>query len=79
MRNLELRVSAFTVRVPVLNCHAETVWVTLKKEVDRPQILETLKTATESSFKMNRSPRFTHCKLGFQVKILSMWVEFIGI
>lgn len=43
MRNLELRVSAFTVRVPVLNCHAETVWVTLKKEVDRPQILETLK------------------------------------
>lgn len=31
MRLPSLRVSAFTVRVPTLNSHAETVWVTLKK------------------------------------------------
>ena len=31
LRLPELKVSAFTVRVPTLNSHAETVWVTLKK------------------------------------------------
>ena len=31
LRLNDLRVSAFTVRVPTLNSHAETVWVTLKK------------------------------------------------
>lgn len=31
MRLPDVRVSAFTVRVPTLNSHAETVWVTLKK------------------------------------------------
>ncbi|RME16568.1 MAG: aspartate-semialdehyde dehydrogenase, partial [Bdellovibrio sp.] len=28
----ELRVSAFTVRVPVMNAHSEAVWVTLKEK-----------------------------------------------
>lgn len=37
-----LKVSAFTVRVPVLNAHAESVWVTLHKEVDRDQVIQAL-------------------------------------
>lgn len=31
LRAPEIKISAFTVRVPTLNSHAETVWVTLKK------------------------------------------------
>jgi aspartate-semialdehyde dehydrogenase len=39
----DLRVSAFTVRVPTLNSHAETVWITLKKPVaNREEIEATL-------------------------------------
>lgn len=30
----QLKVSAFTVRIPALNAHSESVWVTLKKETD---------------------------------------------
>lgn len=37
-----LRVSAFTVRIPALNAHSESVWVTLNKETTREQILEAL-------------------------------------
>jgi aspartate-semialdehyde dehydrogenase len=39
-----LRVSAFTVRVPVINSHAEAVWVTLEKEVSREQVLKALQS-----------------------------------
>jgi aspartate-semialdehyde dehydrogenase len=42
MRNKEMKVSAFTVRVPVLNGHAEAVWVTLKKEVSREEFVKTV-------------------------------------
>lgn len=38
----QIKVSAFTVRVPALNAHAESVWVTLQKKVDRAQILGVL-------------------------------------
>ena len=38
-----LKVSAFTVRIPALNSHSESVWVTLKKEVSREQVLASLK------------------------------------
>ena len=38
----QIKVSAFTVRVPVLNAHAEAVWVTLDQEVSREQILTKL-------------------------------------
>lgn len=38
----KMAVSAFTVRVPVWNSHAETVWVTLEKEADRQQVLHSL-------------------------------------
>lgn len=40
----ELKISAFTVRVPILNAHSEAVWVTLKTKVEREQILATLKS-----------------------------------
>lgn len=40
----ELKVSAFTVRVPVLNAHSEVAWVTLKKDVNRAQFVEALKS-----------------------------------
>jgi len=36
----DLKVSAFTVRVPTLNSHAETVWVTLKKPVAKREEIE---------------------------------------
>jgi aspartate-semialdehyde dehydrogenase len=38
----DLKVSAFTVRVPVPVSHSETVWVTLKKPAERGQIVKAL-------------------------------------
>jgi len=38
----ELKVSAFTVRIPSLNSHAEAVWVTLKKEINKDEFINTL-------------------------------------
>lgn len=38
----QLRVSAFTVRIPALNAHSESVWVTLKKEASREQVVDSL-------------------------------------
>jgi aspartate-semialdehyde dehydrogenase len=37
-----LRVSAFTVRIPALNAHSESVWVTLKSEASREQVIDAL-------------------------------------
>lgn len=45
LRAPEVRVSAFTVRVPVLNAHAEAVWVTLKKDISREEFLAALQKA----------------------------------
>lgn len=39
-----IKVSAFTVRVPVLNAHSETVWVTLKKDISKKEFVDALKT-----------------------------------
>ncbi|MBY0314280.1 MAG: aspartate-semialdehyde dehydrogenase [Bdellovibrionales bacterium] len=39
----ELKVSAFTVRVPTMNSHAEAVWVTVDKTVQKADIIECLK------------------------------------
>lgn len=39
----DLRVSAFTVRVPSWNGHSEAVWVRLKKELTREDVLASLK------------------------------------
>ncbi len=38
----DLRVSAFTVRVPVINAHSEAVWVRLKKIVQKEELLKAL-------------------------------------
>ncbi|MDG0817056.1 aspartate-semialdehyde dehydrogenase [Bdellovibrio svalbardensis] len=38
----QLKVSAFTVRIPALNAHSESVWVTLKNEANREQVLQAL-------------------------------------
>ncbi len=35
----DLKISAFTVRVPALNSHSEAVWVTLKEVVTRQQLI----------------------------------------
>lgn len=42
LRAPEIKVSAFTVRVPVLNAHAECVWVTLDKEVSKAEFVKAL-------------------------------------
>jgi aspartate-semialdehyde dehydrogenase len=39
----DIKTSAFTVRVPVLNSHSEAVWVTLKESVQREQVVEALR------------------------------------
>jgi aspartate-semialdehyde dehydrogenase len=41
----QLKVSAFTVRIPALNAHSESVWVTLKKSVGKEEVLNSLATA----------------------------------
>jgi aspartate-semialdehyde dehydrogenase len=41
----DLKISAFTVRVPALNTHSEAVWVTLNKRVDREDILKAFSEA----------------------------------
>jgi len=46
LRNPDVRVSAFTVRVPALNAHSEAVWVRLKKSATREQVLASLKSQT---------------------------------
>ena len=45
LRNGAIRVSAFTVRVPVMNSHAEAVWVRLNKNVAIEDVKNTLKDA----------------------------------
>ena len=39
----QLMVSAFTVRIPSWNAHSEAAWVKLKKTVDLPQVVNSLK------------------------------------
>lgn len=41
----DLKVSAFTVRVPALNSHSEAVWVTLDKKIERPEFIQALSQA----------------------------------
>lgn len=41
----DLKISAFTVRIPALNAHSEAVWVTLNKSVGREDILRVLSEA----------------------------------
>lgn len=45
LRQDQIKVSAFTVRVPVLNAHAESVWVTLSQETTRENLVNELTKA----------------------------------
>ena len=45
LRTKDMMVSAFTVRVPVLNAHAEVAWVRLKSKTTREEILQVWKDA----------------------------------
>lgn len=45
LRAPEIKVSAFCVRVPVMNSHAEAVWVTLKKKIERADLVRCLENA----------------------------------
>jgi aspartate-semialdehyde dehydrogenase len=38
----DLKISAFAVRVPALNAHSEAVWVTLKKEATKDELVKAL-------------------------------------
>ena len=38
----DLKISAMTVRIPALNSHSEAVWVTLKKETTRQEVINAL-------------------------------------
>ncbi len=42
LRQPALKVSAFAVRVPVLNAHSESVWVTLNKEITRDEFVKAM-------------------------------------
>lgn len=42
LRAPDLKVSAFTVRVPVLNAHSESVWVTLKQKISRDEFVKAM-------------------------------------
>lgn len=42
MGSNEIKVSAFTVRIPALNSHSEAVWVTLKKQVTKSDVVNAL-------------------------------------
>ena len=40
----QLKISAFTVRVPTKNAHGEVVWVTLNKKISRAEFIESLRS-----------------------------------
>jgi aspartate-semialdehyde dehydrogenase len=70
----ELLVSALTVRVPVLNGHAEAVWVRLKKEVTEEEMNAVLQEAPGLIFKGDKTS-----VLGLTPKEISGFNEvFVG-
>ncbi|OFZ12148.1 MAG: aspartate-semialdehyde dehydrogenase [Bdellovibrionales bacterium RBG_16_40_8] len=52
----ELKVSAFTVRVPSLNAHSEAVWVTVDKAVDKEDISAALENGEGLKFISHSNP-----------------------
>jgi aspartate-semialdehyde dehydrogenase len=62
----DLKVSAFTVRVPVPNAHAETVWATVKKDASRDQVVKALEDGEglviESNAKKYHTQKFVSGK-----------------
>jgi aspartate-semialdehyde dehydrogenase len=53
LRDSKISMSAFSVRVPVLNGHSEAVWVELKKEVSYQEISDVLAQAPGVQFESN--------------------------
>lgn len=51
----DLKVSAFTVRIPALNSHSESVWVTLKKKVGFAEVVGALKKGEGLLIKENHA------------------------
>ena len=45
LENTNLKVSAFTVRIPALNSHSEAVWVTLDKQATQLEVINALEQA----------------------------------
>lgn len=45
MGNADLKVSAFTVRIPALNAHSEAVWVTLDQDISQTDFISALTNA----------------------------------
>lgn len=54
----DLKVSAFTVRVPTLNSHAEAVWVNFKKPVSRNDIVELFKKHSDDIHFLDEANQF---------------------
>lgn len=52
----DLRVSAFTVRVPVLNAHSEAVWVTLDQDISQTEMEGALRDAEGLIFVPHSQP-----------------------
>ncbi len=52
----DLKVSAFTVRVPSLNSHSEAVWITFDREVLREEIVKAFQAAEGLVFDEQKSP-----------------------
>ena len=52
----DLRVSAFTVRVPVWNVHSEAAWVRFDREVSRDEVLASL--GTQSGLRVDAGPAY---------------------
>ena len=42
LHNKDLRVTATTVRVPVYNCHSESINIEFEKQFDMPELVSTL-------------------------------------
>lgn len=60
----KIRVSAMTVRVPVLNAHSEAVWVRLNKKISREEILQCIRSAT--GLKLLDNPHSSQYPLALQ-------------
>ncbi len=64
LREPKLPISAFTVRVPTMNSHAEAVWVTLAKEVGQSEIEAVLSSAPGVEFsRLDQSPAYPTQKM----------------
>ena len=57
LNNDSLKVSAFTVRIPSLNCHSEAVWLKLKLKVSRSDIEAKFNNSTGITYVPQNNPQ----------------------